>query len=79
MLYSGTVNNKHSGFRVLFLLENNMEKSEKNKAKDRERTAGYVWEDMPVKKEERTTGSGVTFSGRYVEDWSDPDVFYWPY
>ena len=56
-----------------------MKKSEKNKAKDRERTAGYVWEDMPVKKEERATGSGVTFSGRYVEDWSDPDVFYWPY
>ena len=33
---------------VLFLLENDMEKSEKNKAKDRDRTEGNEWVHIPA-------------------------------
>ena len=51
---------------MLFLLENGMEKSEKNKAKDRARTAGKVWKRIPATFSNRTTASGVTFQGRYV-------------
>lgn len=43
-----------------------MEKSEKNKAKDRARTAGMVWEHIPATFNRRKTGSGLTFEGRYV-------------
>ena len=49
-----------------FYWRNNMEKSEKNKAKDRARTAGKVWKRIPVTFNNRTTASGVTFQGRYV-------------
>ena len=51
---------------MLFLLENNMEKSEKNKLKDYKRTKGKVWVRTPVTFDKRTTGSGVTFQGKYV-------------
>ena len=51
---------------VPFLLENSMEKSEKNKLKDYKRTKGKVWVRTPVTFDKRTTGSGVTFQGRYV-------------
>lgn len=51
---------------VPFLLENGMEKSEKNKLKDYKRTKGKVWVRTPVTFDKRTTGSGVTFQGRYV-------------
>lgn len=51
---------------MLFLLENGMEKSEKNKAKDRARTAGKVWKRIPATFSNRTTASGVTFQGKYV-------------
>lgn len=43
-----------------------MEKSEKNKLKDYKRTKGKKWEYVPVPFEKRTTGSGLTFQGRYV-------------
>ena len=46
---------------MLFLLENDMEKSEKNKAKDRARTSGKVWKRIPATFNNRTTASGVTF------------------
>ena len=51
---------------VPFLLENGMEKSDKNKLKDYKRTKGKVWVRTPVTFDKRTTGSGVTFQGRYV-------------
>ena len=51
---------------VLFLLENDMEKSEKNKAKDRDRTEGNEWVHIPATFSRRTTGSDVTFTGKYV-------------
>lgn len=51
---------------VLFLLENSMEKSEKNKLKDYKQTKGKVWVITPVAFDKRTTGSGVTFQGKYV-------------
>ena len=51
---------------VPFLLENGMEKSDKNKLKDYKRTKGKVWTEIPVTFDKRTTGSGVTFQGRYV-------------
>lgn len=50
-----------------FLLENDMEKSEKNKAKDRARTAGRQWIDGHVMYKDRALGSGVTFTGKYIE------------
>lgn len=43
-----------------------MEKSEKNKAKDRAKTDGMVWENIPATFNRRKTGSGLTFEGRYV-------------
>lgn len=51
---------------MLFLLENGMEKSEKSKAKDYKRTKGMVWVRTPTTFDKRTTGSGVTFQGKYV-------------
>lgn len=59
---------RHGRWRksVLFLLENGMEKSEKNKAKDMARTAGKVWKRIPATFNNRTTASGVTFQGKYV-------------
>ena len=49
-----------------FLLENSMEKSDKNKLKDYKRTKGKAWVRTPVTFDKRTTGSGVTFQGKYV-------------
>lgn len=45
-----------------------MEKTEKNKAKDKKRTEGKVWiaEHTPYSK--RTCGSGLTFGGKYVNE-----------
>ena len=44
-----------------------MEKTEKNKAKDRSRIGNRIWERVPVTLDKRKTASGVTFWGRYVE------------
>ena len=49
-----------------FYWRNDMEKSEKNKLKDYKRTKGKVWVRTPVTFDKRTTGSGVTFQGKYV-------------
>ena len=51
---------------MLFLLENDMEKSEKNKLKDFKRTKGKMWMDVPSTLKRRTTGSGVKFIGKYI-------------
>ena len=50
-----------------FFMEKHMEKSEKNKAKDRAKTDGMVWEHIPATFDRRKTASGVTFEGRYVK------------
>lgn len=55
------------GFPGAFFVENCMEKSEKNKAKDRARTAGKIWKHTPATFNNRTTASGVTFWGKYVD------------
>ena len=44
-----------------------MEKTKKNKKKDKARHGGLVWVDKRTKPNERTTGSGVTFTGKYVD------------
>ena len=44
-----------------------MEKTKKNKKKDKERHAGMIWVDKRTRAKDRMTGSGVTFSGKYVE------------
>ena len=51
---------------ALFLLEKDMEKSKENKLKDYKRTKGKVWVRTPVTFDKRTTGSGVTFQGKYI-------------
>ena len=50
-----------------FFRGENMEKTEKNKAKDRARIGNRIWERVPVTLDKRKTASGVTFWGRYVE------------
>ena len=50
---------------MLFLLGEYMEKTEKNKEKDNKRNIGKIWVDRHTPFEERTTGSGLTFSGKY--------------
>ena len=52
---------------MLFLLENDMEKSDKNKLKDYKRTKGKIWVSIPSTYDKRMTGSGVTFQGKYVD------------
>lgn len=52
---------------MLFLLENDMEKSDKNRLKDYKRTKGKVWVSIPSTYDKRMTGSGVTFRGKYVD------------
>ena len=47
-------------------MEKHMEKSEKNKAKDRARIGNREWEHIPATYDRRRTASGVTFEGRYV-------------
>ena len=54
-----------------FYWRNSMKKSEKNKLKDYKRTKGKKWEYVPVPFEKRTTGSGLTFQGRYVPKTGD--------
>lgn len=49
-----------------FFRGENMEKTEKNKLKDYKRTKEKVWVRTPVTFGKRTTGSGVTFQGKYV-------------
>ena len=49
-----------------FFMEKHMEKSEKNKAKDRARIGNREWEHIPATYDRRRTASGVTFEGRYV-------------
>ena len=44
-----------------------MEKTEKNKAKDRARIGNGIWERVPLTLDKRKTASGATFWGRYVE------------
>ena len=43
-----------------------MEKSEKNKAKDKLRTKGKQWRRIPQTGDKRETGSGMTFWGKYI-------------
>lgn len=45
-----------------------MEKTKKNILKDCKRTKGKKWVDIHVRANERTSGSGMTFTGRYVDD-----------
>ena len=52
---------------MLFLLENYMEKTEKNKNRDRMRLRGKTWIDQHVPYKDRKSGSGLRFGGRYVE------------
>ncbi len=42
-----------------------MKKTEKNKEKDRKKHIGKIWVDEHTPFEKRTTGSGLTFSGKY--------------
>lgn len=50
---------------MLFFLVEIMEKTERSKEKDRLRTEGKIWVDEHTPYEKRTTGSGMTFSGKY--------------
>jgi hypothetical protein len=43
-----------------------MEKTRRNKLKDKRRTEESKWINIPTTINRRTTGSGVTFSGCYV-------------
>ena len=43
-----------------------MEKTKKNKVKDIARRAGKIWIDKSTSYSERTTGSGITFGGKYI-------------
>lgn len=45
-----------------------MKKTEKNQKKDRDRNIGRIWIDEYTPYEKRTTGSGLTFGGRYVNE-----------
>ena len=47
--------------------ENWMEKTEKNKNRDRMRLRGKTWIDQHVPYKDRKSGSGLRFGGRYVE------------
>ena len=49
-----------------FFMEKHMEKSEKNKAKDRARIGNREWKHIPATYDRRRTASGVTFEGGYV-------------
>lgn len=45
-----------------------MEKTEKNKRKDRSKNIGKIWIDEHTPYEKRATGSGLVFAGRYVDE-----------
>ncbi len=44
-----------------------MEKTEKNKEKDRLRNKGKIWIDEHTPYSKRQCGSGLTFGGRYIK------------
>ena len=46
-----------------------MKKSKKSMEKDDKRHNGKIWVDKKTKPEDRKTGSGVTFTGAYVDKW----------
>ncbi len=54
-----------------FFVEICMEKSQENKLKDYKRKKGKKWVGTHVGFEKRTTGSGVTFGGKYVPKTGD--------
>ena len=54
--------------RVLFFLGEIMKKAEKNQMKDRNKNIGKIWIDEHTPYEKRTTGSGLMFGGRYVNE-----------
>lgn len=45
-----------------------MEKTIKNKLKDYKRKKGKKWVDIPTSIKERNCGSGMKFSGKYVDE-----------
>ena len=45
-----------------------MEKSEKNERKDINKTIGKIWIDEHTPYEKRSTGSGLVFAGKYVDE-----------
>lgn len=53
---------------MLFFLGEIMEKTEKNQKKDRSKNIGKIWIDEHTPYEKRTTGSGLSFGGRYVNE-----------
>lgn len=54
---------------ALFVGNFDMEKTKKNKDKDKLRTDKKIWIDKKTKPIDRTTGSGVTFTGEYIDRW----------
>lgn len=44
-----------------------MNKTLKNKEKDRLRKRNWQWVDLHTKIEDRTTGSGMQFGGKYIQ------------
>lgn len=48
-----------------------MEKSEKSRNKDTQKSKGKIWKDVKVPYAQRKTGSGVTFGGSYVNKEGD--------
>lgn len=65
--YNIIVEERPEKWALYFCMERFMEKTEKNKAKDRARIGNRIWERVPVTLDKRKTASGVTFWGRYVE------------
>ncbi len=45
-----------------------MKKAEKNQRKDRNKYIGKIWIDENTPYEKRTTGSGLVFRGKYVNE-----------
>lgn len=45
-----------------------MEKTKKNQRKDRNKNIGKIWIDENTPYEKRTTGSGLVFCGKYVNE-----------
>lgn len=53
---------------MLFFLGEIMKKTEKNQKKDRNKNIGKIWIDKHTPYDKRTTGSGLMFDGRYVNE-----------
>lgn len=53
---------------MLFFLGKIMEKEEKNQKKDKNKNIGKIWIDEHTPYEKRTTGSGLTFRGKYANE-----------